>query len=40
VFASELASLTGGKPGVGPPPEKTLRRNMNVEVDNVSSPSF
>lgn len=31
IFATELASLTGGKPGVGPPP-KPLRRGMQVEV--------
>jgi hypothetical protein len=31
VFASELASLSGGKPGVGPPPT-TLRVNLSVEV--------
>ena len=31
LFATELASLTGGKPGVGPPPTP-LRVGMNVEV--------
>lgn len=31
-FAMELASLTGGKKGVGPPPEQILRKGMDVEV--------
>ena len=31
-FATEMASLTGGKKDVGPPP-RPLLRNTNVEVD-------
>jgi hypothetical protein len=30
LFAAEMASLTGGRVGVGPP--KALRRGMQVEV--------
>ncbi len=38
LFASELASLTGGKQGVGPPPDKIqgYRRGMQVEVADAS----
>jgi hypothetical protein len=31
-FAAEVAVLTGGRKGVGPPPEQVLRKGMSVEV--------
>lgn len=31
-FAAEVAVLTGGRKGVGPPPEQVLRKGMPVEV--------
>ena len=35
-FAAEVASLTGGRKGVGPPPEQVLCKGMPVEVRTVS----
>jgi hypothetical protein len=35
-FAAQVASLTGGRKGVGPPPEHVLRKGMPVEVDHKS----
>ena len=31
-FAAEVASLSGGRKGVGPPPASVLRKGMAVEV--------
>jgi len=39
-FAAELASLTGGRPGVGPPPSAILRKGMSVEVKDAQSKEF
>jgi AAA+ superfamily predicted ATPase len=39
-FAAELASLTGGRKGVGPPPQAILRKGMAVEVISPQNQKF
>lgn len=38
LFAAELTSLTGGKPGIGPQVQTILRRNMACEVQDPKAP--
>jgi Cdc6-like AAA superfamily ATPase len=39
-FAAEVASLTGGRKGVGPPAESVLRKGMAVEVKIVKGDQY